>query len=163
MALIIGVIAGAAPRARAEDTPADRTFSLNMQAAPVADVIRYVATASGASLTADGDVTGTITLVLPSTTVKAVLDRICQAKGYAWWRDEAGGYVISAHPRQAETQPVPALTHSRGEVTRMQKLQFMKRAVLGLPTGAERRPWSGGRDARPGLSPGDDDLRPFPR
>ncbi len=104
----------------------------------MADVIRQVATASGASVTADGDVTGTITLVLPNTTVKEVLDRICQAKGYAWWRDEAGGYVISAQPRKADSQPVPALAHGRGEVTRMQKLQFMNAQFLVYQLGPQR-------------------------
>ena len=69
-----------------------------------------------------------------------MLERICQAKGYSWWRDDAGGYILSAQPRKPAAEVVPVPSRKPVLTTKMQKLQFMHSQFLVYQLGLSDDP-----------------------
>lgn len=141
---LIGVGAFAAAAAEPEPDPGRNLVSIHVREAPIQDVIDTVITASGASIVL-ADVAGTITINQDNIPVERVLELICQAKGFHWWRDDAGIYYMSTKPRPAasgQAAGLPGLAEPAGsqKVSRMYHLQFLPPQWLTWLFGASQDP-----------------------
>ena len=142
--VLMGLGALAAAAAEPQADLARNLVSINVREAPIQDVIQTVITASGANILLSG-VTGTITLNEDNVSVERILDRICQAKGFYWWRDDAGIYYVSDKPRPApstQTAVLPGLPASADprKSTRMYHLQFLPPQYVAWLFGAAGDP-----------------------
>jgi len=141
---LIGIGALAAAAAEPQSDPGRNLVNIHVREAPIQDVIQTVMTASGASILL-ADVSGTITINQENVSVERILELICQAKGFYWWRDDAGIYYMSAKPRPAASGPaggLPGLAESSGpqKVSRMYHLQFLPPQYLTWLFGASDDP-----------------------
>jgi len=127
-ALLIGLGSLFAAASEPESAAGRELVSIHVREASVQDVVQTIITASGANIVL-GDVSGRITLNVDNVPVERVLEIICTAKGFHWWRDD-DIYVISSEPQpvpSARAAVVPDVPESGGQtsVSRMYHLQFM--------------------------------------
>ncbi|MFB3882594.1 MAG: type II secretion system protein GspD [Armatimonadota bacterium] len=142
--LLIGIPCSLVSAADAKADPARNLVSVNVREAPIQDVIQTVITASGANIVLS-NVTGTITIDERNVSVERVLDRICQAKGLYWWRDDAGIYYLSDTARpspSAESTSLAGLppAGTPGKSSRMYHLQFLPPQYVAWLFGAANDP-----------------------
>lgn len=142
--MALGSIAAIAAEPKVD--PAQNLVSISVREASVQDVIQTVMTASGASIVLS-NVTGTITINERNVSVERILEIIYQAKGYHWWRDDAGIYYISDNPRpiaSGMTATLPGLSSSasQGRTSRMYHLEFLPPQYVAWMFGTAESPGS---------------------
>jgi len=128
-ALLIGLGSFPAAASDPESEASRQLVSIHMRDASVQDVVQTIVTASGANIVL-GDVKGRITLNVDNVPVERVIEIVCTAKGFHWWRDDDGTYFVSSEPRPAPSAVaavVPGVPDQDGaqRVSRMYHLQFM--------------------------------------
>jgi len=128
-ALLIGLGSFPAAASDPESEASRELVSIHMRDASVQDVVQTIVTASGANIVL-GDVSGRITLNVDNVPVERVIEIVCAAKGFHWWRDDDGTYFVSSEPRPAPSAVaavVPGVSDQDGaqRVSRMYHLQFM--------------------------------------
>ena len=128
-AVLTGLGSLIAAAADPESAAGRELVSIHVRDASVQDVVQTIITASGANI-ALGDVEGRITLNVDNVPVERVLEIICAAKGFHWWRDDDGVYLVSSEPKpepSAVAAVVPGVPEPDGaqRVSRMHHLQFM--------------------------------------
>ncbi|MCJ7752735.1 MAG: hypothetical protein MUQ65_16890, partial [Armatimonadetes bacterium] len=128
-ALLIGLGSFPSSASDPESEASRELVSIHMRDASVQDVVQTIVTASGANIVL-GDVSGRITLNLDNVPVERVIECVCAAKGFYWWRDDDGTYFVSSEPRpalSAVAAVVPGVPDQDGaqRVSRMYHLQFM--------------------------------------
>jgi len=128
-ALLIGLGSLPATAADPESEASRELVSIHMRDASVQDVVQTIVTASGANIVL-GDVSGRITLNVDNVPVERVIEIVCAAKGFHWWRDDDGTYFVSSEPRpvpSAVAAVVPGVPDQDGaqRISRMYHLQFM--------------------------------------
>ena len=102
-------------------------INLEVRDASIPYVVESITTSWGDRIRLEGEVTGTISLKDTYTSVEQVLDDICKAQPYYWWRDSDGSYVLSSHPRSGGVNGQQVSTPSSligGRVTRWYTLRF---------------------------------------
>ncbi len=120
-------------------------INVHVKNATIQEVIQIVVTASGANIVL-GDVSGRITLNRDNVSVEKVLDQICQAKGFYWWRDDDGTYYVSDKPRSAPSVQATALpglpqTAERdSKLSRTYHLQFLPPQYVAYLFGTSNDP-----------------------
>ena len=113
-----------------QSDPGPQLINVHVKDATIQEVTQIVVTASGANIVL-GDVSGRITLHRDNVSVEKVLDQICQAKGFYWWRDDDGTYFVSDKPRLAPSvQPaalpgLPQTSEQDAKLSRTYHLQFL--------------------------------------
>jgi type II secretory pathway component GspD/PulD (secretin) len=131
--ILCGLVAGLSPLAAAAaeiaGDPARGLVSIHVRDASVPEVIQTVMAQSGANIALNGEVRGTIALSHDNVSVERILEDICRAKGFHWWRNEDGTYFVSTRPRLApnpradRVEGIPV--EARDKVRRLRNLQFM--------------------------------------
>jgi len=129
-ALVIGLGVLTASASMPQDDPGRQLVSVHVKDASIQEVVQIITTASGANIML-GDVSGRITLHRDNVSVEKVLDQMCQAKGFYWWRDDDGTYIVSDKPRPAPSAQAVALPglpladEKDSKQSRMYHLQFL--------------------------------------
>ncbi len=105
--LVLALCTAAAVASDGADRPSEALVSVKVSGAEIPDVLQYVARDSGLNIVCDPSVRGHIDLSEQDVPVERVLERICAAKGFHWWRGEDGAYTVSANRRPE--RPIRAL------------------------------------------------------
>jgi hypothetical protein len=98
--LVVGLCAVAAPASDAPDNASQALVSVKVSGA-IPDVIQGIARDSGLRIVCDSSIRDRIDLDERDVPVERVLEKICNAKGYHWWRGEDGTYMVSSTPPPA--------------------------------------------------------------
>ncbi len=116
---------------------------LEVRGASIPQVLESVSASWGESIRLEGEVKGTITLKDTYTSVEQVLDDICNAHPYYWWRDADGTYVLSSETRPGKTAGLRAKNSADADrVTRWVELRFVSPQQLAYMFGFSDSPGS---------------------
>jgi type II secretory pathway component GspD/PulD (secretin) len=107
--LVAGLWAAAGLASDATGDASEALVSVKVSGADIRDVIQHIAHDSGLSIVCGPSVRGHIDLDEQDVPVARVLAKICDAKGYQWWRGEDGIYTVSAASRPAARPSALAL------------------------------------------------------
>ncbi len=118
---------------------------LEVRGASIPQVLESVSASWGDKIRLEGEVKGTITLKDTYTSVEQVLDDICKAYPYYWWREADGTYVLSSETRPGKTAGGQS-EQSQGskQTTRWVELRF---------TSPQQLAWLFGYSDTPGPEP----------
>jgi len=92
-----------------DDESRPKTVQIDARGLDVGHVLQAVSRSTGAVIVLQQGVEGPITLKadLPADP-EVLLDAVCEAKGWYWWRDETGAYIVSAKPMPGTAKIVAA-------------------------------------------------------
>lgn len=142
--LVVGLWAVAAPASDAPDDASQALVSVKVSGA-IPDVIQGIARDSGLSIVCDSSIRDRIDLDERDVPVERVLEKICNAKGYHWWRGEDGTYMVSSTPRpapQPRTLAVPGVPAAKepGKTWGSYTLKFVSPQYVSYLFGGARDP-----------------------
>ena len=141
--LVIGLWVPGAAAMGQEDDSARELLSIHVRNASIDDVIQTVVTSAGCNIVLDEGVRGHITVHSDNVSVERVLDIICQAKGFHWWRDGNGTYFVSTRERatpRPEAASLPKAPDEGNKVHHMYTLDFMPPQYISYLFGGAENP-----------------------